>query len=313
MKAHLVSNFIAAYWSSYGNTALGVVASWRACCVCVCVCTFWIIQLCASFKVSWSYLLPSNDPEKGRKDTQLKGGVCLKATLSSLYTLLPLTCYRRSAPFDRRQCKMAWITERNLSKAASFHSLIEFLWESSLPPDAQEAIVAEGGHLLPHVDGGHSELDSFQPQNHEEPLAKGTVAHVLTVVSSLKKRRSVIYTISHGQTHSFPVAMAISGPLPTWQTSDFRGERRVPVRDYSLRHFPHQVELQAVTDASVCCHLSFGPSKSRPEFHVLILSYVTLIWLSCAKLRHHCVTLSPSDEIPQISAEVTSLSRVLMK
>lgn len=58
-----------------------------------------------------------------------------------------------------------------------------------------------GGHLLPHVDGGHSELDSFQPQNHEEPLAKGTVAHVLTVVPSLKKRRRVIDTISHGQTH----------------------------------------------------------------------------------------------------------------
>lgn len=202
---------------------------------------------------------------------------------------------------------MAWITERNLSKAASFHSLIEFLWESSLPPDAQEAILAEEGHLLPHVDGGHSELDSFQPQNHEEPLAKGTVAHVLTVVSSLKKRRE-----SHRYYFSWPNTLFL-GPLPTWQTSDFRGERRVPVRDYSLRHFPHQVELQAVTDASVCCHLSLGPLKSRPEFHVLILSYVTLIWLFCAKLRHHCVTLSSSDEIPQISAEVTSLSRVLMK
>lgn len=208
----------------------------------------------------------------------------MKATLSSLYTLLPLTCYRRSAPFDRRQCKMAWITERNLSKAASFHSLIEFLWESSLPPDAQEAILAEEGHLLPHVDGGHSELDSFQPQNHEEPLAKGTIAHVLTIVSSLKKRQSHWYYFSWPNTRSFPVAMAISGPLPTWQTSDFRGERRVPVRDYSLRHFPHQVELQAVTDASVCCHLSLGPLKSRPEFHVLILScYVDLTFLRKVK------------------------------
>lgn len=127
------------------------------------------------------------------------------------------------------------------------------------------------------------------------------------------KKDSHWYYFSWPNTRSFPVAMAISGPLPTWQTSDFRGERRVPVRDYSLRHFPHQVELQAVTDASVCCHLSLGPLKSRPEFHVLILSYVMLIWLSCAKLRHHCVTLSSSDEIPQISAEVTSLSRVLMK
>lgn len=43
----------------------------------------------------------------------------------------------------------------------------------------------EEGHLLPHVNGGHSKLDSFQPQNHEEPLAEGAVAHILTVMSSL--------------------------------------------------------------------------------------------------------------------------------
>lgn len=92
---------------------------------------------------------------------------------------------------------MAWITERNLSKATSFYSLIEFLWESSLRPDAQEAFLAEEGHLLPHVNGGHSKLDSFQPQNHEEPLAKGTVAHILTVMSSLKKgRESSILSLS---------------------------------------------------------------------------------------------------------------------
>lgn len=200
----------------------------------------------------------------------------MKATLSSLYTLLPLTCYRRSAPFDRRQCKMAWITERNLSKAASFHSLIEFLWESSLPPDAQEAILAEGGAptsscrrwsqwtwLLSATEPWRAsgKRDSC-PRSHRRAQPE-------------KKTESHRYYLSWPNTHSFPVAMAISGPLPTWQTSDFRGERRVPVRDYSLRHFPHQVELQAVTDASVCCHLSLGPLKSRPEFHVLILSYVT--------------------------------------
>lgn len=36
--------------------------------LCDSVCTLWIIQLCASFKVSWSYLLPSNDPEKEQND-----------------------------------------------------------------------------------------------------------------------------------------------------------------------------------------------------------------------------------------------------
>lgn len=173
---------------------------------------------------------------------------------------------------------MAWITERKLWKATSFHSLIEFLWESSLRPDAQEASLARGlvgwggGHLLPHVDGGHSELHSFQPQNHEEPLAKGTVAHVLTIVSSLKKKtESDQYCFSWPNAHFFSAdeAMtAISGPLPTWQTSDFRGERRVSLRDYSPGHCPHLVKTQAVTEV----HL-LRPLKSQTVSHIILLIF----------------------------------------
>lgn len=88
---------------------------------------------------------------------------------------------------------MAWILKGNLSKAASFYSLIEFLWENSLWLDAQEGFLAEEGHLLPHVNCGHSKLDSFQPQNHEEPLAKWTVAHILTIMSSLKKNHQYFF------------------------------------------------------------------------------------------------------------------------
>lgn len=127
----------------------------------------------------------------------------MKATLSSLYTLLPLTCYRRSTPFDSRQCEMAWITERNLSKAALVLLVNSFCEKVPFDQMLRKRFWRGGeggGYLLPHVNGGHSKLDSFQPQNHEEPLAKGTVAHILTVMSSLKKTR-VIDTFSHGQTH----------------------------------------------------------------------------------------------------------------
>lgn len=48
----------------------------------------------------------------------------------------------------------------------------------------------EEGGLLPHVNSGHCKLDSFQPQNHEEPLAEGAVAHVFAVMSSLKETRT---------------------------------------------------------------------------------------------------------------------------
>ena len=45
----------------------------------------------------------------------------------------------------------------------------------------------EEGSLLPHIDRGDCELDSFQPQNHEESLAERTVPHILTIMSSLEK------------------------------------------------------------------------------------------------------------------------------
>lgn len=56
------------------------------------------------------------------------------------------------------------------------------------------------GGLLPHVDCSHCELHSFQPQNHEEPLAERTVPHVFTIVSSLeglkKKKNNLIFVIA---------------------------------------------------------------------------------------------------------------------
>lgn len=173
---------------------------------------------------------------------------------------------------------MAWITERKLWKATSFHSLIEFLWESSLRPDAQEASLVRGlvwwggGHLLPHVDGGHSELHSFQPQNHEEPLAKGTVAHVLTIVSSLKKRQKVIITVSRGQMHILFQQMRqwlryLVHSLHDKQViSGVRGVSHL--RDYSPWHCPHLVKTQAVTEV----HL-LRPLKSQTVSHIILLIF----------------------------------------
>lgn len=38
-----------------------------------------------------------------------------------------------------------------------------------------------------HVHRGHVELDSFQPQHHEETLREGTVADALTVAARLQR------------------------------------------------------------------------------------------------------------------------------
>ena len=51
----------------------------------------------------------------------------------------------------------------------------------------------EEGSLLPHIDRGHCELDSFQPQNHEESLAEWTVPHILTIMPSLEKTDTQIH------------------------------------------------------------------------------------------------------------------------
>lgn len=84
-------------------------------------------------------------------------------------------------------------------------SLIEFCGKSPRDQMLRKCFLPEEGHLLPHVDGGHGKLDSLQPQDHEEPLAEGAVAHVLTVVSSLKKGQRIIERRPPSQTNVQPV------------------------------------------------------------------------------------------------------------
>lgn len=178
------------------------------------VCAFWITQLLASFtKFPDLICSPSNDPEKHRQIDPIKGGVCLKATLSSLYTLgqkgsslWPLLhTDRGSTPWDRPGWETDWVTERNFWNSLSFDVLMEFCVKSPRGQMLRKCFLPEEGHLLPHVDGGHCKLDSLQPQNHEEPLAEGAVAHVLTIVSSLKKGQRIIERRSRSQTNVQPM------------------------------------------------------------------------------------------------------------
>lgn len=123
-----------------------------------------------------------------RNTLQLK--VFLKATQSSFYALVLQAppsdlCSTGGATHLILRSEKCFGSLKETSHFLSFYFLIE-LCAKSAPADAQEVFLSEEGCLLPHVDSGDCKLDSFQPQNHEEPLAEGTVPHVLTIMSSLK-------------------------------------------------------------------------------------------------------------------------------
>lgn len=106
------------------------------------------------------------------------------------------------------------------------------MWKSPWP-DAQEVFSPEeGGCLLPHINSGHCKLDSFQPQNHEEPLTERTVPHVLSVMSSLKNTERKLYFMTTWGTnvlfqHSEAITTSlllsilevtgVSGRFPPWR------------------------------------------------------------------------------------------------
>lgn len=149
-KAHLVNDFIFGCWFSSEKTQLWEWSPvWRACCVCIL--NHSIISILSKFPDL--ICSPCNDPEKHRKIDPIKGGVCLKATLSSLYTLgqkgsslWPLLHTDwGSTPLDRTGWEMVWFTERNFSNSLSFDVFNRVLCKKSPWPDAQEVFSARGG------------------------------------------------------------------------------------------------------------------------------------------------------------------------
>lgn len=114
----------------------------------------------------------------------------------ALYTLLqtpPLNRCRKESHTLTDKWGIYWITGgKKLLNFSVVFFLIGFC--ANVPTTRCSGSVCarrDGGCLLPHVDSGHCKLHSFQPQNHEEPLAERAVAHVLAIVSSLKNARKV--------------------------------------------------------------------------------------------------------------------------
>lgn len=124
-----------------------------------------------------------------------KRGVCSKGTWSSLYIYKQVGLQGPPiSPVTVNYEVAALLTVQNgFSLQKNISVLLITSYYSSMcnspPPDAQEVCLYEEGCLLPHVNSGHCELDSFQPQHHKEPLAEGAVPHVLTIMPGLENTK----------------------------------------------------------------------------------------------------------------------------